>query len=87
MGAGECRAVGCGLDTRQQLVVAHQRPVAFAYARIIPAEYGANIHPARIHRTALQENNMLKVIGWIVAIIFLIGLLVVTGVFKMIIPG
>ena len=30
---------------------------------------------------------MLKIIGWIVAIIFIIGLLVVTGVIKLIIPG
>jgi len=30
---------------------------------------------------------MLRIVGWIIAIIFVIGLLVVTGVIKLLIPG
>ena len=33
---------------------------------------------------AVRSVSMLKVIGWVVAIIFIIGLLVVTGVLKLI---
>jgi len=39
---------------------------------------------AIVGTSSTQESNMLKILLWAVAIIFLIGLLVVTGVLKMI---
>jgi hypothetical protein len=38
-------------------------------------------YPRESHR---QEGTMLRVLGWIIGIIFLIGLLVVIGVFDLI---
>jgi hypothetical protein len=55
-----------------------------------PTRLGCVIHAA-ICRAALRQTNlglnrrgshMLKAVGWIVLIIFIIGLLVVLGVFK-----
>ena len=40
-----------------------------------------------IENQAITESVMAKVLGWAVLIIFLIGLLVVLGFFKLIIPG
>ena len=39
---------------------------------------------AIVNISSTSENNMLKILLWAVLIIFLIGLLVVTGVLKMI---
>jgi hypothetical protein len=43
-----------------------------------------SIHPDYQERSLLGRGTMLKVLGWIVLIIFLIGLLVVVGVFDLI---
>lgn len=40
-------------------------------------------HPCLMPRQ-IKEKFMLKIIGWIIAIIFVIGLLVVMGVFKLV---
>jgi hypothetical protein len=40
--------------------------------------------PTSLSIAHLSEVSMLKVIGWIVGIIFLIGLLVIVGVFDLI---
>jgi hypothetical protein len=43
------------------------------------------IHPSRaLPRVSHKALPMFKVIGWIVFIIFVIGLLVVTGLFKLV---
>lgn len=39
---------------------------------------------AIVNASSTSENNMLRILLWAVLIIFLIGLLVVTGVLKMI---
>jgi hypothetical protein len=52
--------------------------------------HGTPVRPQGLHSTQRRnygETLMGKAIGWTVLIIFLIGLLVVIGFFKLIIPG
>lgn len=57
------------------------RMVAVAAANtLVPSVRGG--HGTRI--TAVKERRMLKILGWIVLIIFIIGLLVVFGVIDLI---
>ena len=54
------------------------RRAGFAFATALPASAPANSRGAAERYS--QEKQVLKIVLWIVAIIFIIGLLVVTGI-------
>lgn len=74
--------VACCFSRRGERLLLSGAAWVFARPRYADVEHSAGLQ-RRIGEIR-QEDAMLKVIGWVVAIIFLIGLLVVFGVIDLI---